>query len=177
MKELESKLEKSMEVFEKNITNIRTGRASPAMVETVKIEAYGSKSPLKNLASINTMDVRTLKLQPFDPSTLNAIEKGIQEANLGLSIRNDGRSVMLGFPELNEERRTELIKLVKQEAENTRVAMRNQRRDYLDHLKKTEEISQDEMKGHQEKVQKVMDQYMEKIEELVQAKEKAITTV
>ncbi len=175
--ELESKFKKSFESFEKNLANIRTGRASPAMVEGVRIELYGAQTALKAAASINTSDVRTLKVTPFDPKNINAIEKALMEANLGLSIRNDGHVIHLGFPQLTEERRMELAKHAKTEAENARVAMRNQRRDYLDGLKKQGELSKDELKGADTSVQKLVDVFMKKIDDAVAAKEKAIAQV
>jgi ribosome recycling factor len=176
-KELELKLQKTFESFEKTIANIRTGRANPAMIDNVRIELYGAQTSLKAAASVNTADVRTLKLTPFDPKNINAIEKAITEANLGLSVRNDGHIIHLSFPPLTEERRLDLIKQVKNEAENSRVAMRNQRRDYLDGLKKKGELSKDELKGADTAVQKIVDSFMKKIDDAVVAKEKAISQV
>lgn len=162
--------------LEKQLMNIRAGKASPAMLGTVKLEYYGSLTPLSQVGNINTPDARTLTVQPFEKSLIQEIEKAIQNANLGLNPMNNGESVIINIPPLTEERRIELGKQAKTIAEDAKIAVRNDRKNANNDLKKIE-ISEDLQKNAEVDIQKMTDQYIKKIEDVFAIKEKEIMTV
>jgi len=173
----EERMSKSVDTFKIELSKIRTGRATPALVESIRVDYYGSEVPLKQAASINIPDPRSIAIQPWDKSMLSVIEKAILKSGIGITPMNDGHFVRLNMPELTEERRRDLVKMVKKIAEEYRVAIRNVRRDANEHLKKEEkasEITEDEMKIGLEEVQKLTDEYIEKVDKILQGKEEEI---
>lgn len=161
------------------LAKLRAGKASPAMLENVLIDYYGSMTPLSQVANINTPDGRTLVIQPWEKGMINPIEKGILQANLGLNPANDGNILRIAIPPLTEERRKDLVKQVKNEGENAKVSIRSIRKDANDELKrlKKEGVAEDQIKDAEGSVQKTTDSYITKIDELVQLKENDIMTV
>src|SRR5579871_4314204 len=174
MKETEERMRKSVESTRHEFTLIRTGRASPAILEHVKVDMYGTTLPLNQVATVTVPEPRQLLITPFDRTALPHIEKGIQKSDVNLTPNNDGASIRLNIPPLNEERRKELIKVVHQKAEAGRVAVRNIRHDSVKKLqaaKKAAEISENEEKRAIEQVQKLVDKYILEIDHLTKAKE------
>jgi ribosome recycling factor len=174
------RMDKSVESAHSEFNTVRTGRASAALLDRVQIEYYGQKTPLKQLATINVPEPRLLTIQPFDPSTLPTIERAIQESDLGLTPSNDGKIIRLPIPQLTEERRKELVKLVRQIAEDGRVAVRNVRRDAIHHLKELShdgQVGNDEEHRAEDRVQKLTDEHTHKIDELLKRKEAEIMEV
>jgi ribosome recycling factor len=178
-KNAEDRMQKAIAAFKRELASLRAGRATPAILDRVQADYYGTLTPVSQLANINTPDPRTLLVQPWDKSSLAAIEKAILKSELGLTPSNDGSSIRLNIPALTEERRVELVKLTKKYAEEAKVAVRNIRRDANDDIKKLEKtaISEDESRRHQEDVQKFTDKYIAEIDKIVAAKEKEITEV
>ena len=175
-----NKMEKAVKVTKDEFAHIRTGRASIALIDGVKIPYYGVLTPLKQIANISIPELNLIIIQPWDKNYLSEIEKAIWKSDLGLSPFSDGNVIRLSIPPLNEERRKELVKLVKKEAEKGRIAVRNIRREINDLFKKYEKdssISEDECKEYQKKVQKLTDEYIEKIDKLLELKEKEIMVV
>jgi ribosome recycling factor len=173
-----TKMEKTIEVFKKDLSQVRTGRANPAMVEDIKVEYYGAMTPMNQMGTISTPEPRLIVIKPYDNSTIKSIEKSIQSSGLGLTPSNDGVVIRIPLPELTGERRKELSKVVKQKAEEKKVAIRNIRRDIMDDIKKEmASASQDEMKVISDQIQKVTDGYILKITEIADQKEKEIQTV
>lgn len=162
--------------LQKQLVNIRAGKASPAMLSTVKVDYYGSMTPLNQVANINTPDARTLSIQPFEKSMIQPIEKGIMQANLGFNPMNNGDSVIINVPPLTEERRRELVKQAKAEAEDAKIGVRNDRKNANQEIKKLE-ISDDLKKTGEEEIQRLTDEHIEKIDKILVAKEKEIMTV
>jgi ribosome recycling factor len=178
--EIEELMSKAVQATQRSFSTVRTGRANASLLDRVQVEYYGVPTPLKALASITTPDASTLLIQPFDPSTLAAIERAILASDLGLTPSNDGKVIRLTLPPLTEERRKELTKQVAKLAEEGRVSIRNIRRDAIDAVRKQEkngEISEDESKSRQEEIQKLTDRYIKKIDELLAEKEKELTTI
>ncbi len=178
--ESEEKMIKTTEVVQHEFSSIRTGKASSALVENIMVEAYGTMVSIKQVAGITTPEPRLLVLQAFDPTTVQAIEKALRESKLGISPVVDGKIIRLPIPELSEERRKELGKLVKKMAEDGRVAIRHVRRDALEGAKKLQkegQISEDAMAMAEKEIQKLTDQYVAEIEKVLAAKEKDIMTV
>lgn len=178
--EAEEKMLKTTEVVQHEFSSIRTGRASSALVENIMVNAYGVQMSIKQVAGITTPEPRLIVLQAFDPSNVQAIEKAIRESKLGVSPIVDGKVIRLPIPELSEERRRELGKLIKKMAEDGRVAVRHVRRDAMEELKKIQkagEISEDDLKRGEQEVQKLTDQYSAEIDRIVASKEKDIMTV
>jgi ribosome recycling factor len=174
------RMDKSVEAAQAEFGTLRTGRASPALLDRVQIDYYGQKTPLKQLATINAPEPRMLTIQPFDPSSVGAIERAIQESDLGLTPSNDGKLIRLPIPQLTEERRKELVKVVRHMAEEGRVAVRNVRRDVMHHLKELVdkgEVGSDEEHRAEERVQKLTDEHTQKIDELLKRKEAEIMEV
>jgi ribosome recycling factor len=174
------RMDKSVEAAQGEFATLRTGRASPALLDRVQIDYYGQQTPLKQLATINAPEPRMITVQPFDPSSLSAIERAIQESDLGLTPSNDGKLIRLPIPQLTEERRKELVKVVRGMAEDGRVAVRNVRRDVIHHLKELidkGEVGKDEEHRAEERVQKLTDEHTKKIDELLQRKEAEILEV
>lgn len=180
LKEFEEKMKKSLEGLEGEYMNIRAGRANPNILNKIKVEYYGVPTPLQQVGNVSVPEARTILITPWETSLLKEIEKAIICSDLGLNPNNDGKSIVLNFPELTEERRKELAKDIKKKGENTKVAVRNIRRDANDHIKKQQkanEISEDEQKEYEEKVQKLTDKYVDLIEKAIEAKTKEIMTV
>ena len=162
--------------LEKQLLNIRAGKASPAMLGSVRVDYYGSQTPLNQVANVNTPDARTLSIQPFEKNLIPAIEKGIMQANLGFNPMNNGDSVIINVPPLTEERRRELAKQSKAEAEEAKIGVRNDRKVANQELKKLD-ISEDLLKAAEADVQKLTDDHIEKIDNILAVKEKEIMTV
>jgi ribosome recycling factor len=174
------RMDKTVEATQEHFNSVRTGRASAALLDRISIDYYGTDTPLKNMATISTPEARMLTIQPFDPSSIKQIEKTIQESDLGLTPSNDGKMIRLPIPQLTEERRKELVKLVKQMAEEGRVAVRNVRRDAIRHLGdlvRNGDVGDDEERAAEARVQKLTDEHTAKIDELVKRKEAEIMEV
>ena len=174
------RMDKSVEATHEHFNSVRTGRATPALLDRITIDYYGTPTPLKNLATINAPEPRMLTIQPFDPSSIKQIEKTIQESDLGLTPSNDGKVIRLPIPQLTEERRKELVKLVRQMAEEGKVAIRNVRRDAIKHLEdlvKKGEVGDDEERRAEERAQKLTDEHVHKIDEQLKRKEAEIMEV
>ncbi|MGN0712902.1 MAG: ribosome recycling factor [Anaerovoracaceae bacterium] len=179
-KNLEERSKKTISVLKEDLNTVRAGRANPALLDKVSVQYYGSPTPLKNLSNISTPDPRTLLITPFDPKSISEIEKAINMANIGINPSNDGKCIRLVIPPVTEDRRKELTKTVKKMGEESKVAIRNLRRDANDHLKKMEknhEITEDESKKALDDVQKATDKVIKEIDEIVAAKEKEILEV
>lgn len=173
-------MQKTVEATQRSFNTIRTGRANASLLDRVIVEYYGSPTSLKSLASINTPDSSTIIIQPFDRSSLSLIEKSISLSDVGLTPSNDGASIRLNIPPLTSDRRKELVKIAAKYAEEGKVSLRNIRRDAVDAIRKQEknsEVTQDEARDLQEKIQKLTDKYISRVEELLADKEKEITTV
>jgi ribosome recycling factor len=174
------RMSKSVEATHEHFNSVRTGRATPALLDRITIDYYGTPTPLKNLATINAPEPRMLTIQPFDPTAIKQIEKTIMESDLGLTPSNDGKLVRLPIPQLTEERRKELVKLVRAMAEEGRVAVRNVRRDAIKHLEvlvKDGEVGDDDERAAESRVQKLTDDHTTKIDELLKRKEAEIMEV
>jgi len=173
----EVRMQKAIENLKHDLATVRTGRASPSLLDRVTVDYYGVPTQINALANISAPEPRLLVIAPFDKSTLGSIEKAILKSDLGLTPTNDGKVIRLAIPQLTEERRREMTKIVRKRTEEGKVALRNLRRDALEELKKAEKeklISEDEMKRGQEKLQKLTDSYIAKAEELGQHKEQEI---
>lgn len=176
----EDKMTKSMSFLHEQFSGLRTGKASPALVENIKVQYYGAPTRLREIAGISTPEPRLIAINAYDPTALPEIEKAIHAANIGVSPVNDGRIIRVPIPELNKERREELTKVARRMAEESRVAVRNVRRDANEHIKalqKQSKVSEDERDRGLEQVQKDTDAYMKKIDEVLKAKEKEIMAV
>ncbi|QAY65624.1 ribosome recycling factor [Paenibacillus protaetiae] len=178
-KNAEERMDKAIAALKRELATLRAGRATPALLDRVQAEYYGAVTPLNQLANINTPDSRTLMIQPWDKSSIGAIEKAILKSDLGLTPSNDGSAIRISIPPLTEERRQELVKLTKKFGEEAKVAIRNIRRDANDDIKKLEKesISEDESRRHQEDIQKVTDRFIAEVEKVLSAKEKEIMEV
>jgi ribosome recycling factor len=179
-KETEDRMKAAVQALEVELAGIRTGRASPALVERLQVEYYGTLTPMIQLASISVPEARSLVIRPFDASALKAIERAILVSDLGLTPNNDGKVIRLNLPLLTEERRRELVKLVHHRAEDSRVALRNVRRDVIKDLREFEQeklISEDELKEGEAELQKITDRYVEEVNGISQRKEKEIMEV
>jgi ribosome recycling factor len=180
LREAESRMSKTLEALAKEILTIRTGRASPALVDHLQVEAYGNSMPLNQLASITVPEARLIVIQPWDRSIISTIEKAIQKSELGLNPSNDGQLIRIPIPPLNEERRREYVKLVKRYAEGAHVAVRNIRRDELERirsLEKEKKISADESRRAGEQLQRVADRFIARVDDMAQRKEAEIMEV
>jgi ribosome recycling factor len=178
--EAEARMKGAVQALEEDLGGIRTGRASPALIERLPVEYYGTPTPLIQLASIGVPEARSLLIRPFDASTLKAIERAILASDLGLTPNNDGKTIRLNLPPLTEERRRDLVKVVHNRVEEARVAVRNVRRDMIKDLQEFEKeklISEDERKRGEEEVQKITDRYIEDINAIGERKEKEILEV
>lgn len=177
---LEDKMKKAIEHLEEEYSTIRAGRANPAILNKVQVEYYGALTPINQVGSISVPEARQILITPWDRTVLSAIEKAINKAEIGVNPINDGSCIRLTFPELNEERRKELVKEVKKLAENGKVAVRNVRRDGMEMVKaeqKNGHITEDELKFLEEKIQKMTDNYVEKIDVVSENKEKEVMEV
>jgi ribosome recycling factor len=173
-------MQKTVESTQRAFNTIRTGRANASLLDKVLVDYYGSPTGLKSLANISTPDATTILIQPYDRSSLNIIEKAISLSDVGLTPSNDGTVIRLNIPPLTSDRRKELVKLAAKYAEEGRISIRNIRRDAIDSIRKQEkntEISEDEARDQQDKLQKLTNKYTAKIDELLAEKEKDITTV
>jgi len=177
---MSEKMGQSMEAFKKDLSKIRTGRASITLLDGIKVESYGSQMPLNQVATLTIPESRLIAIQPWDPQAISAIEKAIQKSDLGLNPINDGRIIRVSIPQLTEERRKNLVKQVKKTSEEYRVAMRNLRRDAIETLKKqknNKEISEDDLFKLQDEAQKETDIYIKKIDAVLAEKEKEVMEV
>ncbi|HSM64659.1 MAG TPA: ribosome recycling factor [Gillisia sp.] len=172
----EENMHNAIKHLEKQLLNIRAGKASPAMLGSVMVEYYGSMTPLTQVANINTPDARTLTIQPFEKSSIQNIEKGIMYANLGFNPMNNGESVIISVPPLTEERRKELAKQAKAEAEEAKIGIRNDRKAANNEIKKLD-LSEDEAKIAEENIQKLTDTHIRKVDAIFEVKEREIMTV
>ena len=176
----EEKMQKSVENLEAEYATSRAGRANPNILNKIKVEYYGVPTPMQQLANITVPEARTLVIAPWEPSLVKEIEKAIMNSDLGITPNNDGRNIILNFPELTEDRRKELVKDIKKKGEGAKVAIRNIRRDANDAIKKMEkngDISEDELKDNEDKIQKLTDKYVGQIDKAVESKSKEIMTV
>jgi ribosome recycling factor len=174
------RMDKSVDATHDHFNSVRTGRASPALLDRIQIDYYGTPTPLKNIATINVPEPRMLTIQPFDPTAMKQIERAIQESDLGLQPSNDGKIIRLPIPQLTEERRKEYVKLARSMAEEGRVAVRNVRRDVMRHLEdlvKNGEVGDDEERAAEARVQKLTDEHVAKIDDLLKHKEADIMEV
>ncbi|MFD2613037.1 ribosome recycling factor [Paenibacillus gansuensis] len=178
-KNAEERMEKALSALHRDLTTLRAGRATPALLDRVQVEYYGAMTPVNQLANISTPDSRTLMIQPWDKSSLSTIEKAIFKSDLGLTPSNDGSSIRIVIPPLTEERRAELVKNTKKFGEDAKVAIRNIRRDANDDIKKLEKgtISEDESRKHQDDIQKATDRFVAEVDKILVAKEKEIMEV
>jgi ribosome recycling factor len=172
-------MERAIDHCEGELQKIRAGKASPSMLDDIVVDYYGSPTPLNQVGSVNTPDARTIVIQPWEKSLLNGIEKAIKEANLGVNPQNDGVIIRINVPPLTEERRRDLVKKAKGEAENGKIAIRNIRKDANEKIRKlkSDGASEDEMKAGEGEIQKLTDSYIVKVDHLSEAKEKDIMTV
>lgn len=180
IKEADTRMKGAVQSLEEDLTGIRTGRASPALVERLQVEYYGAPVPLVQLASISVPDPRALLIRPFDATSLKAIERGILASDLGLTPNNDGKVIRLNLPPLTEERRRDLVKIVHNRLEESRIAIRNIRRDLIKDLREFEKeklISEDDLKKAEEELQKMTDKFVQQIDGIGQHKEKEIMEV
>jgi ribosome recycling factor len=173
-------MKKTTDHLQQEFAKVRTGRASAALLDSVRVDYYGSPMPLHQVGSVSVPDARTIVVQPFEKSMLGAVEKAIREADLGLNPSNDGNIVRVPIPMLTEERRKELVKLCKKTAEDARVAIRNIRRDYIEMLKKVEKdehLSEDDRKRGEQEVQKITDKFIKDVDDIFARKEKEVMEV
>ena len=173
-------MDKTISVLKQDLNTVRAGRANAALLDQIVVDYYGSPTPVKNLSNISVPDPRTLMITPFDPSSIKAIEKAIMTSNLGINPSNDGRNIRLDIPVVTEERRKELTKVIKKMGEDSKVAVRNSRRDANDTIKKLEkagELTEDDVKDEQEEVQKMTEKCMKEIDQIVAAKEKELMEI
>ena len=177
LNETESKMKQAIETMEKRFTNVRAGRANPAILDAVMVSYYGTPTPLKSLATISIPEARQLMIKPFDRSCLGDIEKGIYEANIGLTPNNNGECIILNIPALTEETRKEYVKQVKQIAEEGKVNLRNIRQDSNNEIKKNEDLTDDEKDNLMDDVQELINKYNKVIDEKEKEKEKELLTV
>jgi ribosome recycling factor len=176
----ETKIEKTLNALRDNLNTVRAGRANPALLDKVLVDYYGAPTPLKALANVSVPDPRSLLISPFDPKTLREVEKAINIANIGINPSNDGKTIRMQIPSLTEERRKDLTKLVHKFGEEAKVAIRNERRDANEHLKKQEkdsELTEDDLKNEEKKVQKRADEAIAEIDKILAKKEAEILEV
>ena len=180
LQEIEERMQKSIDVFRHNLSEIRAGRANPTILNKISVEYYGVQTPINQVAGISVPEARTIVIQPWDASILKSIEKAILASDIGLNPNNDGKVIRLNFPELTEERRKELVKDIRKIAEEARVSVRSIRRDGMEDVKnrqKKSEITEDEKTDLEDKVQKLTDKYVAEIDKLLEEKEKEIMNV
>ena len=174
------RMDKTIEVMQANFAAVRAGRANAAVLDQIRVDYYGTPTPLNQIASIASPDPRTLTIQPWDASTMKLIEKAIQQSDLGINPQNDGRLIRLLFPQLTEERRKDLIKQIRKYGEESKTAIRNIRRDAMEDFKaqkKKSEITEDDQKNAEKDMQKITDDYVKQIDSLVEKKEKELSEI
>ncbi len=179
-KDFTRKMDRTLEVLQEDFGAVRAGRANAKVLDRITVEYYGVDTPIGQVGTISSPDARTLVIQPWDGSLLKAMQKAIQVSDLGINPQNDGRVIRLVFPQLTEERRRELTKLVKKYGEDSKVAIRNIRRDAMDYIKKQKkasEITEDDQKKAEEDLQKLTDKYIKKIDDACAAKEKELMEI
>ena len=175
-----TKMDRAVDAFKRDLTQLRTGRATPALVENIEVDYYGSMTPLKQIASISTPDARAIMIQPWDTAAMREIEKSLQSSDMGFNPSNDGSTITVPIPQLTKERRLEMVKMLKGKIEDGKVSVRNVRRDGLESLRKLEKdksISQDEGRRAQDQLQKATDGHTKQIDETGSAKEAEILQV
>ena len=180
LQELEGRMLKSIDVFSQNLSEVRAGRANPAILNKISVEYYGMPTPINQVAGISVPEARTIVIQPWDASVLKAIEKAILASDIGLNPNNDGKVIRLNFPELTADRRKELAKDVRKIAEEAKVSIRSIRRDGMDEVKdelKKSEVTEDEKANLEDKIQKLTDKYVAEIDKLLENKEKEIMNI
>ncbi len=180
LKDMEERMSKAIHTLKKDLTTLRTGRATPAILDKVMVDYYGAPTPISQLANISAPEPRLLTIQPWDKSALKEIDRAIQQSDLGLTPSNDGSIIRIVIPPLTEERRKELVKVAGRDGEEAKVAIRNIRRDANEEIKKLEKagtISEDESRRHQETIQKTTDKYIAEVDKIVKEKEKDIMEV
>lgn len=180
VEELTEKMNGGIGHFKKVLEGLRTGKASPALVQDISVDAYGSKMRIRDIANINTPDARTINIQPYDKTIMKEIEKAIIMADIGINPINDGQMIRLPMPELSEERRKDMVKMVKTAAEDHKVEIRNVRREGNDFAKKSQkdhEITEDDLKLYLDDIQKLTDDKIKEIDSIAEAKEKELMTV
>lgn len=179
-KEIEEKMQKTVKVYRDELKSIRAGRANPALLDRIVVDYYGSPTPLKQIANVSAPEPRSLLIQPWDATAIAEIEKAILKSDLGLNPSNDGKIIRLSIPQLTEERRKDIIKILKKVTENSKVAIRNERRTANDDLKKMEksgDLTEDDLKKAEEQVQKLTNKYIEEIDKIREKKEEEIMEV
>jgi ribosome recycling factor len=180
VKDARQRMDKTVEAFRTEITKIRTGKATTALLDSVKVDYYGTMSPLTQVGNVTVLDVHTISITPWDKSMVQAIDKAILASDLGLNPISDGTNLKIPIPPLTEERRKDMVKLVKKFGEESKVALRNVRRDANDHLKRTEKekkLTEDELKEGEKETQKLTDEHILKIDDIIKHKEKEILEV
>lgn len=180
IKNTEEKMLKTYEVLDRDYKAVRVGRASPAVLDRITVDYYGTPTPIQQMAAVSVPEPRMLQIQPWDASTLKDIEKAIQVSDIGINPQNDGRIIRLVFPPMTEERRKDVVKEVRKMAEDAKVAVRNSRRDAIDKLKamkKNSEITEDDQANGEKKIQNLTDKYCKEVDDLAMAKEKEILEI
>ena len=178
--EYTDRMKKTLDVMQANFAAVRAGRANAAVLDQIRVDYYGTPTPINQIASIASPDPRTLTIQPWDAGTMKLIEKAIQASDLGINPQNDGRLIRLAFPQLTEERRKELIKQVRKYGEESKTAIRNIRRDAMDAFKKQQkksEITEDDLKNAEKDIQKLTDDYIADVDKMVSKKEKELSEI
>ena len=177
---INEKMKKAIDTLQENLSTIRAGRANPAILNKINVEYYGVPTPISQVASISVPEARMIVIQPWDANILKDLEKEIIKADIGIMPNNDGKVIRLNFPELTEDRRKEIVKSVKKMGEDSKIVIRNIRRDAIDfakNLKKNNEISEDELNGEEDNVQKITDKFVEEIDNIISAKEKEVMQI
>ena len=176
----EEKMNKSISVLEENFAEVRAGRANPAILNKITVDYYGTPTPINQLAGISVPEARMIVIQPWDANVLKEIEKEILKSDIGINPNNDGKVIRLTFPELNEERRKEIVKDIRKMAEDAKVAIRSIRRDAIDEaeaMQKNAEMSEDELKSAEDRIQKLTDKFVEEIDKILANKEKEVMSI
>ena len=179
-KNLEEKMEKAIEVFSGKLAEVRAGRANPAILNKIRIDYYGTQTPINQVAAISVPEARLIVIQPWDMSVLKEIEKAILASDIGINPNNDGKVIRLAFPELNEERRKEIVKDIKKMAEEAKVAIRSIRREGIDKAKAEQKegtMTEDELKQAENEIQKITDKNIEEIDKILETKEKEVMSI
>lgn len=177
---IEQKMIKAINYLADEFANVRAGRANPAILNKINVDYYGAATPINQIGSVSVPEARQILITPWDKSLLGAVEKAIQKSDIGINPINDGNSIRINFPELNEQRRKELVKEVKAMAEDAKVAVRNIRREFIDEAKtsqKANEMTEDELRVAEEKIQKLTDKYVENVDKMFVNKEKEIMEI
>lgn len=180
IKNAEESMQRRINHLESEYARIRAGRANPAVLDKLVVDYYGAPTPVKQLAAVSVTEARTLSIQPYDASILRAIEKAIQTSDIGINPQNDGKIIRLTFPPLTEDKRKEIVKDVSKQAEDSKVQVRNERRDAIEKLKKMKknsEITEDDLENGQEKIQKLTDKFTKKIDEICAEKQKEVMAI